>query len=42
MAEPVAGGDYLVYARAELSTGGLVFYNARGQVVDELALHPHP
>jgi hypothetical protein len=40
--EPVAGGYYLVYAPAELSTGSLVFYDARGQVVDELALHPHP
>ncbi|MGH3009892.1 MAG: hypothetical protein ACRDLM_10885 [Gaiellaceae bacterium] len=41
-AEPVAGGYYLVYAPAELSTGNLVFYDARGQVVDELALHPNP
>lgn len=40
--EPVAGGYYLVYAPAELSTSSLVFYDARGQVVDELALHPHP
>jgi hypothetical protein len=40
--EPVAGGYYLVYAPARLSTGSLVFYDARGQVVDELALHPHP
>ena len=41
-AEPVAGGYYLVYAPAELSTDSLVFYDTRGQVVDELALHPHP
>ena len=40
--EPVAGGYYLVYAPAELSVASLVFYDARGQVVDELALHPHP
>jgi hypothetical protein len=40
--EPVAGGYYLVYVPAELSTGSLVFYDAHGQVVDELALHPHP
>ena len=42
MTEPVAGGYYLVYAPAELSVASLVFYDARGQVVDELALHPHP
>ena len=40
--EPVAGGYYLVYAPAELSVASLVFYDARGQVVDELALPPHP
>jgi hypothetical protein len=40
--EPVAEGYYLVYAPAELSVASLVFYDARGQVVDELALHPHP
>lgn len=40
--EPVAGGYYLVYAPSELSVASLVFYDARGQVVDELALHPHP
>jgi hypothetical protein len=40
--EPVAGGYYLVYAPAELSAASLVFYDARGQVVDELALRPHP
>ena len=40
--EPVAGGYYLVYAPAELSVASLVFYDARGQVVDDLALHPHP
>jgi hypothetical protein len=40
--EPVAGGYYLVYAPAELSVASLVFYDARGQVVDELALHSHP
>jgi hypothetical protein len=40
--EPVGGGYYLVYAPAELSVASLVFYDARGQVVDELALHPHP
>lgn len=40
--EPVAGGYYLVYAPAELSVASLVFYDARGQVVDELALHPNP
>jgi hypothetical protein len=40
--EPVAGGYYLVYAPAELSVASLVFYDARGQVVDELALQPHP
>jgi hypothetical protein len=40
---PVAGGYYLVYARADLSAlASLVFYDARGQVVNELALHPHP
>lgn len=40
---PVAGGYYLVYARADFSAlASLVFYDARGQVVDELALHPHP
>lgn len=36
--EPTGDGYYLVYARIQLSTGRLVFYNARGQVVDELAL----
>jgi len=41
-AEPVAGGYYLVYAPLELSVARLVFYDAGGQVVDELALHPHP
>jgi hypothetical protein len=40
--EPVAGGYYLVYAPAELGVARLVFYDAGGQVVDELALHPHP
>jgi hypothetical protein len=40
--EPVAGGYYLVYAPAELSVASLVFYDAHGQVVDELALRPHP
>jgi|GEM_PF-4846389 len=40
--EPVAGGYYLVYAPAELSADSLVFYDVRGQVVDELALRPHP
>lgn len=40
--EPVAGGYYLVYAPSELSVANLVFYDARGQVADELALHPHP
>jgi hypothetical protein len=40
--EPVAGGYYLVYAPAALPTSSLVFYDAHGQVVDELALHPHP
>jgi hypothetical protein len=40
--EPVAGGYYLIYAPAELSVASLVFYDARGQVVDELALQPHP
>jgi hypothetical protein len=40
--EPVAGGYFLVYAPAELSVTSLVFYDARGQVVDELALQPHP
>jgi hypothetical protein len=30
------GGYYLVYAPAELATGNLVFYDERGQVVDEL------
>jgi hypothetical protein len=40
--EPVAGGYYLVYAPAELSVASLVFYDARGQIVDELALHTHP
>jgi len=39
---PVAGGYYLVFAPAELSTRSLVFYDAHGQAVDELALHPHP
>jgi hypothetical protein len=39
--EPVAGGYYLVYAPAELSTGSLVFYDERGQVVDELG-SPQP
>jgi hypothetical protein len=39
--EPVGGGYYLVYAPAELSTGSLVFYDERGQVVDELG-SPHP
>jgi hypothetical protein len=40
--EPIAGGYYLAYAPAEMSVAGLVFYDAQGQVVDELALHPHP
>jgi hypothetical protein len=40
--EPVAGGYYLVYAPAGLSVASLVFYDAHGQVVDQLALHPHP
>ena len=40
--ESVAGGYYLLYARAELSVASLVFYDARGQVVDELTLHTHP
>jgi hypothetical protein len=40
--EPVAGGYYLVYAPAELSVASLVFYDAHGQVVDELPFHPHP
>jgi hypothetical protein len=40
--ERIAGGYYLVYAPAKLSSGRLVFYDARGQVVDELVLHPHP
>lgn len=40
--EPVAGGYYLLYAPAELLVSGLVFTDARGQVVDQLALHPHP
>ncbi|MGD0167824.1 MAG: hypothetical protein ABSC51_11165 [Gaiellaceae bacterium] len=40
---PVAGGYYLVYAHADFSAlASLVFYDARGQVVDELPLHPHP
>jgi len=39
--EPVAGGYYLVYVPAELSTGSLVFYDQRGQVVDDLR-SPHP
>lgn len=38
--EPVAGGYYLVYAPAQLSLARLVFYDAGGQVVDKLALHP--
>jgi hypothetical protein len=40
--EPIAGGYYLTYAPVELSVASLVFYDARGQVVDELALRPHP
>jgi hypothetical protein len=40
--ESVASGYYLIYAPAELSVASLVFYDARGKVVDELALHPHP
>jgi hypothetical protein len=40
--EPIGGGYYLVYAPSELSVISLVFYDAHGQVVDELALHPHP
>lgn len=40
--EPVAGGYYLVYTPVALSADSLVFYDARGQVVDELALHAHP
>jgi hypothetical protein len=39
--EPVAGGYYLIYAPTELSVGSLIFYDARGQVVDELGLNPH-
>jgi hypothetical protein len=42
--EPVSGGYYLVYVPAEgLSpTGSLVFYDASGQVVDQLALDLAP
>ena len=40
--EPVAGGYYLVYTPVALSADRLVFYDARGQAVDELALHAHP
>jgi hypothetical protein len=38
--EPVGDGYYLVYAPARLSTGNLVFYDASGQVVGQLA-SPH-
>lgn len=36
--EPVERGYYLVYAPADRAAGSLVFYDARGQVVDELAI----
>lgn len=39
--EQVASGYYLVYAPADLPVASLVFYDAQGQVVDEVALHPH-
>jgi hypothetical protein len=39
--EPVRGGYYLVYAPAQLSTGSLVFYDKRGQVVGRMH-SPHP
>jgi hypothetical protein len=42
--EPVGDGYYLVYAPAEqlTPTGSLVFYDASGQVVDQLALDLAP
>lgn len=40
--EPVAGGYYLVYAPAGLPTDRLVFYDAHGRVVGEVALHRQP
>src|SRR5581483_8921429 len=39
--EQVAGGYYLAYAPVDLSLAKLVFYDARGEVVDELALQTH-
>ena len=38
---PADGGYFLVYAPAQLATGSLVFYDERGQIVDELK-SPHP
>jgi len=36
--EPVERGYYLVYAPVDQAAGNLVFYDAHGQVVDELAI----
>jgi hypothetical protein len=36
--EPVEGGYYLVYAPADRAAGNLVFYDAHGQVVDQMAI----
>lgn len=40
--EPVGGGHYLVYARADLSGGRLVFRDAHGRLVAELGLPSRP